>query len=93
MEGYGKQEKIKSLTRLWFDQNKKLNGWFTPYTSKKAKHTAYVTTNGPTFLQSKRFLVMGAFTHSLTTTRNGRTIMSCSYSDVAVTLQKQFHQI
>ena len=49
MEGYGKQEKIKSLTRLWFDQNKKLNGWFTPYTSKKAKHTAYVTTNGPTY--------------------------------------------
>ncbi|MGC6484051.1 MAG: hypothetical protein ACON4P_00115 [Candidatus Puniceispirillales bacterium] len=49
MEGFGKQEKISFSTRLWFDANNQLNGWFTPYTSKKAKHQAFVTTDGPTY--------------------------------------------
>lgn len=55
MEGFGKQEKISFSTRLWFDQDNELQGWFTPYTSKKAKHTAYVTTNGPTYRVVERY--------------------------------------
>ena len=49
MEGFGEQDKISLSTRLWFDNDKSLNGWFTPYTSKKAKNLAFVTAEGPTF--------------------------------------------